>query len=83
MKCAPGDLKEIVGRLGVLRESREYSSVRVSNDAGGSYVYDRTDVLLCVAEQASWLEGLEIGGDVRDLNILFYAAMEKELYTGV
>jgi len=50
-------------------------------------VYGRTDVLLCVAEQASWLEGLEIGGDVHDLNILslvqgFYAAMEKEHYTG-
>ena len=50
-------------------------------------MYGRTDVLLCVAEQASWLEGLEIGGDVHDLNILslvqgFYAAMEKEHYTG-
>ena len=88
MDCAPEDLEEIVRWLGLLRESGEYSSVRVSKDAGSYYVYARTDVLLCIAEKNSWLEGLEIGGDVRDLNILtlaqkFHAAMEKDLYTGV
>ena len=88
MKCESEDLEEIVGCLGVFRESGECSLVRVSNDAGSSHVYARTNVLLCVAEQASWLKGLEIAGDVCDLNILslaqgIYAAMEKELYTGV